>query len=420
MADELTTLTTLAVEAFRHLGTTQPINEYLYHYTDGVLRQLQLASLLPTEQRERIAASSECILSAPEFSPLRPTGQDRPPLVMTVSGGVRMTLDEMVVGLFAAAAIQHFCQRIEGSEAAFVSSVIQNFEELRRAAQGEQVRSHTITGISGVALPEGSHATTPWGVLRPAPQGLDEMHFLLNKPQTHSILVEPRLLSVRFDWSAEPKMDFEQEFIRAPKANLLFPITCAIASTDIANPAGPVETWTTTVLPFQSYFGYSHSSLPSKIHNPPVNFGARIRELEDWARLIDSTHSSTIDVAAARLVSAIGRRLDPVDSLIDAVMVWENLLGTSTETTFRVTASLAKLLESDRVQRQKLQKELAKIYGIRSRIVHGGTLETAKVLDAGKTAISIGIDAMRAFYRRGTPWMEKKSHERADELLLDV
>jgi len=126
-----------------------------------------------------------------------------------------------------------------------------------------------------------------------------------------------------------------------------------------------------------------------------------------------------VDLAARRLVSAIARRVDHGDALIDAVMSWENLVGTSTEVTFRVTAALAKLLEGDAARRRALRKALAKVYDVRSRVVHGVVVKDAVVRDAAKEAIQVSIRALRASYRRGRDWLERDSAERADILLLE-
>ena len=79
-----------------------------------------------------------------------------------------------------------------------------------------------------------------------------------------------------------------------------------------------------------------------------------------------------------RLLKAAGERDDPIDVLVDAVVAWENLFGSKTESTFRVTAAVATLLEpSDKEQRDVLQKELSGIYDRRSRLVHGDPVRPA-------------------------------------------
>jgi hypothetical protein len=111
--------------------------------------------------------------------------------------------------------------------------------------------------------------------------------------------------------------------------------------------------------------------------------------------------------------------MDPSDSLIDAVMVWENLVGTSSEVTFRVTAALSKAIEPDPQKRRDLRKILKRIYNIRSQVVHGSVVKRAVVSEAAKKAVDIAIRALRDFYRRGPAWLAKSSIERADCLLLE-
>lgn len=125
------------------------------------------------------------------------------------------------------------------------------------------------------------------------------------------------------------------------------------------------------------------------------------------------------EIAATRLVSAVVHREHYVDSLIDAVMVWENLLGTSSEVSFRVTAALARLLEPDVSKRRNFRKKLADVYDVRSRIVHGSKIDPAKVNEARNLAVDVAIRALREFYRRGDRWMAMSSTERSDSLLLE-
>jgi hypothetical protein len=111
--------------------------------------------------------------------------------------------------------------------------------------------------------------------------------------------------------------------------------------------------------------------------------------------------------------------VDPSHSLIDAVIAWENLVGTSTEVTFRVSASLAKLCEEDPTKRLALQKELSKIYGIRSRLVHGALVAPDVLSKASASAIGTAVRALRASYARGREWLALKSEERSNSILLE-
>jgi hypothetical protein len=191
-----------------------------------------------------------------------------------------------------------------------------------------------------------------------------------------------------------------------------------LASEDASNPVVPLITWTTLLFPFQQGFGYSYPILPISFGINP-DFGDRSSELEEWARIVDRAHTQSIDIAAKRMVSAVAHRMDRSDALIDAVMVWENLLGTSNEVTFRVSAALAKLIERDPAKRRELRKRLSDIYGVRSRLIHGASVDSNKINSSCSEAIEFSVQALRASYNRGREWLSLSSNERSDEILLE-
>jgi hypothetical protein len=225
------------------------------------------------------------------------------------------------------------------------------------------------------------------------------------------MLAEPRLVSVKFDRAASPEQKFDPAEAEESKSLVLFPLACA------SEPVAPLVTWSTSLLPFGYGLGYTFPVLPPRVR-PPVDMGNSVSQLEEWSRTVDSVHVPSVDVAARRIVSASGQRMDTADALIDAVMVWENLVGTSTETTFRVTASIAKALEPDKTKRRALQKTLKQIYDIRSRVVHGVAVDQAAIQEAAAKAVNIAIEIMAFSYRRGSDWLALSSTERADLLLL--
>ena len=181
----------------------------------------------------------------------------------------------------------------------------------------------------------------------------------------------------------------------------------------------PLLTWSTTLLPFLGASSYSTPFLVPKLRSD-APIGDRVAEIEDWARVVNSCHTVSVDVAARRLASSVSQRLDSGDALVDAVMVWENLVGTSSEVTFRVTAALTKLLEQEAAKRRAFRKSLAQIYDIRSRLVHGVAVDQSELSEAAKEAIVVAVRALRACYRRGRDWLSLSSTERGDALLLNT
>jgi hypothetical protein len=237
------------------------------------------------------------------------------------------------------------------------------------------------------------------------------------QPETTCMLAEPRLVSVKFDRASSPEQKFDPAEAEASKSLVLFPLACALTSGKASEPVAALFTWSTSLLPFDNGLAYTFPVLPPRMR-PPVDMGNHVAELEEWSRTVDSVHVPSVDIAARRIVSASGQRMDIADALIDAVMVWENLVGTSAETTFRVTAAIAKALESDKTKRRALQRTLKQIYDIRSRVVHGAAVDQVAIHEAATKAVSIAIEILAFSYKRGSDWLALSSTERADLLLL--
>ncbi|WP_165788258.1 HEPN domain-containing protein [Arthrobacter glacialis] len=144
-------------------------------------------------------------------------------------------------------------------------------------------------------------------------------------------------------------------------------------------------------------------------------------EIKEWHSLIGTKHPDSLNIAMKRLLSAASQRADSNDAFIDALIVWENAFGTTTETAFRVTGALAKLLEPDDMEKRlELQKELANLYGIRSRLVHGAKEPAAsKSWEYRQRTISIAIDCLRRLYRERPDLLSISSEDRSKRLLLE-
>jgi hypothetical protein len=302
-------------------------------------------------------------------------------------------------------------------EKTFVRTVLDGFKQLRRAAKGERITAHQVLGFAGVTLPEGSEIATPWGTVMPAPKPRATRYADPWRPQTTSLLVQKVLLPIKIDRAATPSTDFGSFDFGIERSQVLFPLTCALASKESGDPAVPINTWWTLLLPFQTGMSYYQPLTMPRLKSE-ASIGERV-QVEEWARILHDSHVASMDVAARRIISALGQRLDRSDALIDAVTVWENLVGTGTEVTFRVTAAISKALEPDPTKRKSVQKRLAEIYRVRSAVVHGDVVEARKLDDAAKDAIDVGVRLLRYCYTKGGNWLAMKSSERADSLLLE-
>ncbi len=145
-------------------------------------------------------------------------------------------------------------------------------------------------------------------------------------------------------------------------------------------------------------------------------------DIELWRRWylhLASPEGQKIALAISRLLRAVSDARDVSDLLIDSVVAWENLFG-GPEMSFRVTGALAVLLEPDRSRRRAFRKELATIYSLRSKIVHGGGTVSPADTALCFQALDIAMRAVRALFEERKALLQlDNSTARSAALLLD-
>lgn len=422
MKNPLTIITTVASAAFRAGGQAKMWGlsqglEFMM-YSDPVLAGANVASKRFSRDIPEIQELVETIFSDEEFGLISPREGELDPMILHPGGGFRLPSHEIIFSLFSSAFQQMYFLGLPNEESVYIRTVLEGFEELRKAIRGEPVRGYEVKGLALIRVPPNSHLSTPWGNIRPAPSVEGYFAFpQIGRPITRSLLVESKLVPIVFDRASSPDVKFDLPTEHERRSAYLLPLACALASKDQRNPVVPVITWSTFIMPFQGAMGYS-SPMLGPIFEKDHDANQLLEDLEEWARVVDRVHAPEVDVAAKRLVSAIAHRMDKADALIDAVMVWENLLGTSNEVTFRVSASLAKLIEDDPEKRINLKKSLSDVYGVRSRIVHGVPVDATDVQAACSEAIASAIRALRQSYRRGHEWLSMNSTARSEQILL--
>jgi len=384
---------------------------------DRVLRSAWDFARLKPERYPEIETAIDKVFAEPDLSHLGPLAGGWGPMVFCGDHGARIAPARLVSGLFVAAYLHIFYRRLPNDEETFVRTVLEGFEGLRRAARGQRVDVFFVSGISGVHLPQGARLSTPWGELYPVPIFAPQQP-TPSSNETYCMLVRRRSVALRFDQSAKPKSLGDGTDIDRERSKLLFPLACALATPEGRYPGLPRTTWETTLLPFQGPLIYEGPLNPGRLVLE-TDLEGYTTEIEHWARVVDQGHSSSVDVSARRLATAISHRTDATDVLIDAVMVWENLVGTESEVSFRVTASLAKTLETNPAARRELRNALRSTYDLRSRVVHGVAVDKLRIDEASSQAVDVALRVLRAFYRRGASWMALSSAERANTILLE-
>jgi len=345
-------------------------------------------------------------------------GQLDPFVAMGGYGGFRADAANLLPQILIGAAVKMYFHGEAWDEATMQAIVRESVQDLRRVVNGGPVAGEQVIAFDGLSLPEGRTIDTPWGALRNAPS-TPNLRIRFFSRFARVLLFVPIEISVKLDRAAEVPIPpaNPNDSRRIVEAVTRLPLACCLAL-DQARRVAPLETWRTVLTPF-TYSGYSQPYVfaPPRSHTVTLT-PPECDEVEAWARSIQDHHAESIDVSAFRLVSAVGQRLAIADKLIDAVIVWENLFGTTPETSFRLCAAITKLLEPEVLKRLALMKQLQKVYGLRSTVAHGSTSEGADLQGAANEAIETAVRCLRAMYRDRVDLMPLRSKDRADTLLL--
>ena len=82
--------------------------------------------------------------------------------------------------------------------------------------------------------------------------------------------------------------------------------------------------------------------------------------------------------------------------------------------------AVASLLGNSKEERKKLQDDVSKIYGFRSKVLHGKkTLNSNEALELKNQCLSITIKCLKKMYTERQDLIEYDSGQRSKELLLE-
>lgn len=305
-------------------------------------------------------------------------------------------------------------------------------DQLKDLALGREVQMPAIVGLAGVILPEGAPPLDlPNGRLRRATT-VDRALFMDGSASVQTVYETTfpcRVYSVRehvFTDDGDPFAHMRKYETRIHAAYRTFAHSMDLVrlSLLLASPAS--SPWLAReVSRYVSDLtspGGSRSWDGSATSPPSYELLAEdYQKVQQWLAVVTQKHSASLDIGMRRLLSAATSRTDPIDGFVDAVICWESLFGAQTETSFRVTASIAKLLESNSVQgRADLHKELKELYGKRSRLVHGGPEPTPEEIERLKQrAVEIATACLRTFYQERDDLIPLASEVRGSRILLE-
>jgi len=302
----------------------------------------------------------------------------------------------------------------------------------RRLISGEREEALMITALGGLAVSPGVRIWTPWGDLRAATPTEQmwqpgERGPFARAPE--AILESTVPLGARIG-EAYPGQDDSFRDLTISTRILVgverVSLAVLLAQGD-ARPVAPWWLWQTLIAPFgyevsDNLVGraFTFRALGPRRQPTPTTLTAEEQPtIKEWSERVEEHYDPAIDVAVRRTLSAVRERADSADALIDAVISWENLFGhgEASEVMFRVTAALAHLLEKDPRKRAKFQGDLKKIYGLRSRVLHGGEVKPKDDLEGRKeAAIAFSVRALRELFLEKPHLVAEK--ERGMQLIL--
>ncbi|MET8694967.1 hypothetical protein ABZV65_20750 [Streptomyces bauhiniae] len=322
----------------------------------------------------------------------------------------------------------------DDSFAAYMDAVKRNLADARAIAAGRTARVPVVLGFSNISISGVDRIELPTGFLRKVEAS--DSCFLPSRVSVDALLVldTPVRIAVK---AKHPKNDEDrgdEVWDRAQKSfqewhnSLQWQVDCHRLALMLANSnthrSGVIQVFQVVVNPLLGSASAWWND--GRVHTPAAEVGVDAGKVEDirgWVEDVTVRHPRTLRVAMRRILSAASTRTDPVDSLVDAVLAWENMFSDSPETSLRVCGSLALLLEpSDRDKRRDLVRELTGIYSTRSAIIHGNvkepSVETVSV--DGDRALEVAVEAMRRLYKNPELLRSQNASTRGRDVLLGL
>ncbi|MEE8602017.1 HEPN domain-containing protein [Euzebya tangerina] len=182
--------------------------------------------------------------------------------------------------------------------------------------------------------------------------------------------------------------------------------------------AAPLASWSVQTSLFRSIGNYG---MRSERTHPSISTidGFNAQTLEAWYERVTAINRKKFHIAVNRILAAASERRSAEDGLIDAIIAWENLFGSKeSELIFRVTAAMTVLLEGDVQKREEVQRRLKKLYGRRSKLVHGADMKPI-TLDERDEALQYVVECLRVVLN-SDELLELDGGKRASQIILGL
>jgi Apea-like HEPN len=324
---------------------------------------------------------------------------------------------------------------------ALAGTLVSLLDLLRRATRGEPCEVKALVAFTGIVLDGVDEMQLPFGVLRSvrdherelAPPSL-EGHIshkygagdgvtasyagdvVLEATVEYRLKVEPQNFDTFTAWPSDLR-SFERL-----EANLDSIRLASLLAGDAEAMLTLVPTWRMVFDPLSWGPLRSWSDPRTGPSIAPRGMTATAaEELAAWTQAVHTHRRSSFDIAIRRTISASASRVDQLDALVDLVIAWENLFGSGQgESTLRVSAALGWLLGSTAEQREEIQAKAAKVYALRSAVVHANRVVTPEeAVKALSVAQRLTLAALRVLFRERTDLLALgKSGDRSRVLLM--
>lgn len=303
------------------------------------------------------------------------------------------------------------------------SSVSTCVDVLRSAAAGRSTKTRALLAFTGITTGEGV-VETPWGPLRPitdvertaAPpaldgsvSGTDSEGRNVTVAYAGEVILDTALpfTLTAHEWNAGRDFPDMPPLDRMEGATALRRRIEGIQLAVLLAAERPAGQWASARFAWQWVADPTAHGRSLGWASPAASPGFMPTELTaeecaavtDWCRAIDAHWSSAVDIAIRRVISAAQVRSDPSDRLVDSVIAWENLFGTSEgEPRLRISSAMAWLLSSSAAERAQLQREIKQLYDDRSKIVHGGSFDGTSMAEKANRALDLAISSLRELF----------------------
>jgi hypothetical protein len=311
---------------------------------------------------------------------------------------------------------------------------------IRSLLRGDSARITGAASFTGIKLPMDARISGDWGHIRPARA---EDH-----PSLLKSMVDKRTTTttdagdqteitdagdVIFETSIEMTMQIKMTDSQAGEVSwrattgdelsgLIDRVRLAFALAIRRKPQPVIiSTWQKVIIPLFSTGPSYHDPQFMASRVPTLLSTDEIESWENWINIVMAADLTHLNLALTRTLRAKTERRDDSDALIDAVIAWESLFGAVTESTLRVSASLARLLHPAGAAREQARSRYTKIYERRSKIVHGSKSKTTpeQINQDSRAAIDAVIEAIRTLLADRPDLLPLDSVHRSTRILME-